>query len=495
MLHSDSDLPYLRAITLHDTWHRYSITSDTDGHVLVKGEKGSAPRRVVTSRGISHLRGILSAFRTFAGMIRTLVLALLCCSGIARAGDEIPGSPQRQPIFLKNATVHTVSHGTVAGTHVLFDKGRIVAIGDTLRVPANARVVDCTGMHVYPGFIAPVTTLGLTEIDAVRATRDMAEIGAVNPNVRGETAYNPDSELIPTIRSNGILLANVSPVGGLVSGMSSLMRLDGWTREDIAVRSRSALIINWPTMDVDRSPWNKTSAEEQRSASAKAVKQIYDLFHAARAYGTLTASGDSARRDIKLESIRKVLADSIPVMIHAESTRQIEAAIEFKRTFGIRLILVGASEARFVVDLLQRERVPLIINRVHGLPTRDEDPYDQAFTLPAVLAAAQIPFAFSDDGAWQQRNLAYHAGTAIAFGLSETEAERALSLYPARMFGIDGEYGSIEVGKSATLFVSTGVALDSKSAIVRHAFIDGREVDLSNRHVKLTKKYRERFAR
>lgn len=495
MLHNDVVLSYLRAITLHDTWHRYSTASDADGLVLVKGEKGSAPRRVVTSRGISHLRGILPSFRTFALMTRTLILALLLSYGIATAGDEIPGSPQRQPIFLKNATIHTVANGTQANTNLLFDAGRIVAISDTLRAPANARVIDCTGMHVYPGFIAPVTTLGLTEIDAVRATRDMAEIGSVNPNVRGETAYNPDSELIPTIRSNGILIANVSPVGGLVSGMSSLMRLDGWTREDIAIRSRSALVINWPSMDVDRSPWNRTPPEEQRSASTKAIKQIYDLFYAARAYSTLTAAGDTTKHDIKLDAVRKVLADSIPVMIHAETTRQIEAAIEFKRTFGIRIILVGASEGRFLTELLQREQVPLIINRVHGLPTRDEDPFDHAFTLPAVLSSARIPFAFSDDGAWQQRNLAYHAGTAIAFGLSEAEAERALSLYPARMFGIDRDYGSLEVGKSATLFVSTGVALDAKSAIVRHAFIDGRDVDLSNRHVKLTKKYRERFAR
>lgn len=432
-------------------------------------------------------------------MQRTLTLVtlvVLAASSVLRAGEEIPGAPQRQPIALTNATVHTATGAPVVSGTVVFDKGVITAVGTSVQIPSGARVIDCKGARVYPGFVAPATTLGLTEIDAVRATRDFGEVGTLNPNARAETAYNPDSEIIPTVRSNGVLLANVTPQGGLVSGQSSLMRLDGWTREDLAVKRVSGLLLNWPAMEVTTAWWMRKSADEQRKDIEQNVRQIYDLFTAARGYSEKARAGiDTSLRDIRFEAMRCVFEDSVPVIVACATRRQIESVLDFAASMNVRVILHGASDAPLVLEQLQRAGVGIIVPRVHALPRRDEDGYDAAFTLPAILAKASIPFAFSDDGAWQQRNLPFHAGTARAFGLSELDALRGLTLWPAQIFGVGATYGSLEVGKSATLFVSTGDAMDSKANNLVHAFIDGRELELNNRHKRLAKKYRERTKR
>ncbi len=454
---------------------------------------GSAPRRVVTSGGISLLALPLVSL----SMIRTLAAIATACVTLLTAlgGDEMPGARQSTPIALTNATVHTVTQGTITRATVLFADGRITAVGANVAVPQGFRVIDCSGQQVYPGFIAPVSTIGLTEIDAVRATRDMAEVGDFNPNARGETAYNPDSDIIPTIRYNGILLANVTPEGGIVSGMASLMRLDGWTRDDIAVKSRSALMVTWPQMDVNTAPWESRSADEQRRETGKRVDALRELFRQAKAYALLTSVGDTAKRDIRLEAMARVFRDTLPVFVRASSRKQMESALDFRREFGLSMVIVGAADAPYMIDRLQKEGVGVVIRRVHALPIRDEDAYDAAYTLPATLAAAGIPFAFSDDGGWQQRNLPFHAGTAIAYGLGADAALRSLTLTPAQMLKVDADYGSIEVGKSATLFVSKGDALDARSNVVTQAFIDGRQVDLTSRHTRMTKKYRERYKR
>lgn len=425
-----------------------------------------------------------------------LASAILILSTSAFSGDEIPGAPQRQTIALINAVVHTAAGPTIKNATVVFDKGIITSVTSATPAPPNARVVDCKGAHVYPGFIAPMTSLGLTEIDAVRSTRDMSEVGSFNPNARAETAYNPDSELIPTVRSNGILLVNSSPQGGTISGQSSMMRLDGWTREDLAVKRVSGLLLNWPSMEISNAWWMRKTADEQRKDIEKNVRSIYELFENARAYSaTVKAGVDTSLRDIRYEAMRVVFEDTVPVMVEANTRRQLEAVIDFQRIFNVRVILVGAEDAPRMIPQLQRSGMGIIIPRVHSLPRREEDGYDSPFVLAKTLAEAGIMFAFSESGAWQQRNLPFHAGTARAFGLSEEDAVKGLTINPAKMFGIDDQYGSIEVGKSATLFISRGDALDSKSNSVVAAFIDGREIDLDNRHKRLAKKYRARGTR
>ncbi|MBU3699755.1 MAG: amidohydrolase family protein [Candidatus Kapabacteria bacterium] len=425
----------------------------------------------------------------------TLLSAILHTTTLP-AGDEIPGTPQKQVIALTNATIHTGTGVTLKNATIVFDKGVITDVGTGVVIPQGARVVDCAGKRVYPGFIAPLTSLGLTEIDAVRATRDASEVGSFNPNVKAATAYNPDSDLIPTVRYNGVLLVNSVPAGGLIAGQSALMRTDGWTREDLAVNASSSMAMSWPSMEVMSAPWIRKGPEEQRKEIDEAVRGIYDLFRQAKAYSDAARAGiDTTVRDVRFESMRAIFERDLPLLISATTKRQIEAVIDFKETFGLKVILADVADAHRCVAQLQKSGIPVIIPRVHSLPRRDEDGYDATFALAATLAKANIPFAFSDGGSWQQRNLPFQAGTSRAFGLSEEDAIKALTLWPAQMFGVDAQYGSLEKGKSATLFVSKGDALDTKSNVLTAAFIDGREIELSSRHTKLAKKYRERGKR
>lgn len=433
-------------------------------------------------------RGIHSFLSVFVITLLVSVRAL--------AGEEIPGAPQRTPVVITNATVHLGTGEVLQKASIVFDKGVITQVGATVTVPASATVIDAAGKHVYPGFILAGSTLGLIEIDAVRATNDQAEVGSVNPNVTAATAYDPDSELIPTIRSNGILLANVAPEGGAISGRSSLMRMDGWTREDIAVLTPSAMVIDWPNIGGIKPWWSDMSEAEWAKRQREAVEQIESFFREALAYVRATDAGlDSVRRDIRYESMRTVLDGTLPVMVAANTQQQIEAALDFADRYQLRLIVRGGAEADRVADQLKRRSVPVIVRRIHSLPTRDESGYDEAYALPGKLVAAGVTICFEGAGAWRQRDVPFEVGTACAFGLAEEQGVKGLTLSAARVFGIDKTYGSLEVGKSATLFVSAGNALDVQGNIVEQAWIDGRAVDLSNRHKRLSKKYREREAR
>lgn len=430
---------------------------------------------------------------TYLALVFAVVVA---ASGHVTAGEEIPGKLTAEAVVFTNATIHPASGPVIQRGSLVMKDGKILAVGADVQRPESAVVIDCQGKHLYPGFIAPMTTIGLTEIDAVRSTNDMSEAGSINPNARAEAAYNPDSEIIPTIRTNGVLLANVAPNGGLISGISSIMRLDGWTREDIAVSPRSAMVLNWPNMNVVKAWWMPTPPEEQKKQIAEQLEAVNTVFREARAYWLAAKNGiDTTKRDIRYEAMRAVFDRTIPVIVTAGSQRQIEAALDLAEAYNIRMIINGGYEAPFVADRLKKMNVPVIVQRVHSLPQRDESGYDEAYNLAARLHAAGVKFCLSDNGSWQQRNLPFQAGTAIAYGLAQDAALAAISLWPAQIFGIDAAYGSLEQGKSATLFLSSGDALDGRTIGVERAWIDGREVDLSNRHKRLTTKYRERYSR
>lgn len=422
------------------------------------------------------------------------VVVFVCTCVGALAHGEIPGAAQSKPIALTNATIHTGKRNVIERGTIVFDKGKIIALGTNVSIPATAQTIDCSGSIVYPGFIAPNSTLGLVEIEAVRATRDVAETGSINPNARAEVAYNPDSEIIPTVRSNGVLLANVVPQGGLISGTSSVLQLDGWTREDAGIKGSAALSINFPNLATFSAPWMRKSAEEQRKDNEKNVLELYDYFEKALMYAKAADAGlaDNAK-DIRMEAMRAAVTGKQPVMISCGEYKQILAAINFANHFKLRAILVGCEDAWRLTKEIKTSGYPLIINRVHSLPARDEEGYDTPYRLPSVLTQAGIPFAFSDGGSWQQRNLPFQAGTALAFGLSELDAVASLTIEPATMLGIDSMVGSLEVGKHATLFVSTGNALDALTNNVTHAWVQGKEVSLENRHTRLAKKYRTKL--
>ncbi len=427
----------------------------------------------------------------------TVSLALLATCLVARglASTQIPGAPQAKPIAIVHATVHTVSHGTINDGTVLFDGGKIVAVGQNVTVPSGAEIIDGTGKHVYPGMIAPNTTLGLTEIDAVRATNDITEVGSVNPNVRGDMAYNPDSDVPPTVRSNGVTTAEITPQGGTLAGTSSLLNLDGWTREDMDVRARCAVHMTAPRMRVIHAWWMSQTEEEQKAAMEKDLATFYGAIADARAYYLARKRDSTIARDQRWEAMVPVFDREIPLCIHASDAAQIRLAIDLGVKENVRIVIVGGYDAWRLAPMLKERGIPVILQRVNALPHREEESYDMAYSMPARLRDLGVKFCLSDDGSWPQRNLPFQAATAEGFGLSADEALRAVTLSTAEILGVADRLGSLDAGKDANVIVSTGDLLDIESNNITAEYIHGRTVDLSNKQTALYQKYLKKYER
>jgi imidazolonepropionase-like amidohydrolase len=429
-------------------------------------------------------------------MVASIAFAVTVLIGsAASAHDFVPGKPQDHPVALIGGRIFTVSGAVIENGTVLFDKGKIVAVGANVAIPANAEKIEVNGRFVYPGIIASNATTGLSEIDAVRATRDGSEVGDINPDARADVAYNPESEVIPTIRSNGVTVANVVPDGGILSGTSSLMMLDGWTREDCALKRSAGVHLNWPRMSVYHAWWMKDSDEDQRKAIDRSMNRIDDAFRSAREYALAKKAGTAKARDLRWESMVPVLDGAEPLFVHCDDYRQIEAAVDFCAKQNVKMVLVGGQDSWRMLALLKSRDVPVILTRVHLLPRRDDEAYDLPYHLPAILDSAGIRFAIADGGAWQQRNVPFQAGTAVGFGLDRAHALRAITLSAAEILGAADRIGSLDVGKDATIVVSTGDILDPLTNRVSNEWIQGRAVDLRSKQTVLYEKYKEKAAR
>ncbi len=422
--------------------------------------------------------------------IITLLLLLFC--GIAFGHDYVPGAPQTAPILLKGGTLFTISDGIKAGHDLLMIDGRIAQIGENISPPENAEIIDITGQHVYPGLIAAGTRIGLNEIGAVRATNDEAEVGRINPDVQSHMAYNPDSEIIPTVRSNGIAYAQIVPAGSMVRGRSCLLNLDAWTKEDAAEKLVVGLHISWPTVSVSTAWYEKRTPEEQKKQMAENRRQLKSIFDDARAYSIAKAANPNIDIDSRWEAMLPILSGDLPVFIHAGDCRQIEQAAQFCLEQGLRMVLSGGREAWKVTDLLTQHDIPVIYSQSHDVPMRSDDDYDQAYKIPALLDEAGVKFCFGGKGSWPVRNMPFDAGQAVAFGLDNNVALRSMTLTTAEIMGVEKEIGSLEVGKKASVIVSDGDIMDHLTHNVTHMFIEGRSVDLDNKHKELFRKYRSR---
>lgn len=427
--------------------------------------------------------------------IRMIVFpfVLLFSVGILIGSDQVPGAKQERPIILTGGTIHPVSGPEIVNGEILFDDGRIVEVGQRVNRPQDAVEVDVGGKHVYPGFIAAHSIIGLVEVSAVRATRDYAETGLVNPNVRVEQAYNPDSEHIPVARANGIALAHVVPQGGLLSGTSAVMMLDGWTWEDALLEGGVGVWLNWPDMVPIERRWMTKSREEQEKEIQENLKRLDEVFDQAEAYHRAKVAGNAElKTDLRWEGLEPVLEGRAPLFIPANHVSQITAAVNWIKRRGYKMVLVSGRDGWMVTDLLKEEGIPVIVGDIHTLPSRRWDSYDSRFALPGQLHAAGISFCLAPtESSDNVRNLPYEAGTAVAFGLPREEAIKAITLYPARILGIDHQVGTLDPGKDATLMVTSGDPLDIRSQ-VEQLYIQGRKVDLGSRHKTLYEKYRER---
>lgn len=425
--------------------------------------------------------------------------ALLWFAGSAPAQVPPPAPPQDHPIALVGGTIHTISGETIEGGTILFVDGKIVAVGKNVDLPPGTETINVAGKHVYPGLIDANTTIGLIEIEAVRATRDTAEVGDINANVRAEVAVNPDSEIIPVTRANGILVALTAPRGGIITGRSAAIMLDGWTWEDMTLKAPVALHVIWPRMQPFRFGFfMPMPPEQQLERSKKQLETLKQAFRDARAYYLARkAQGKPGvppvEKDLRWEAMMPVFEGKLPVFVHADNVEQIESAVAWAQQEGIRITIVGGQDAPLVADLLKKHDIPVIVTPILTMPPHRWSGYDEAFTVPARLYRAGVRFCIGGEGgAAHERNLPYHAAMAVAFGLPREEGLRAITLYAAEILGIADRVGSLEPGKDATLIVTDGDPLDIRTHVEK-AFIQGRPVDLMNRHKRLYLKYKEKY--
>lgn len=454
----------------------------------------------------------------FKHIIPALLVAFILAAAAAGANDIVPGPPQTRPIALVGGTIYPVSGDPIEEGTIVFDDGKITAIGRSgeVEVPDGAEEIDCAGKRIYPGLLDAASQIGLVEIGSVRATVDRSETGNVNPNAQSHVSFNPDSEHIPVARANGVLLSHILPSGGLVSGQGAVMQLDGWTYEDMTVTAPTCIRLNWPNMLPRQSWFIQTGVQEQLERRDEQMQAIEDLFDEAERYaaaleaaGLETApttrpassptnngngnGGEIPDYDARLEAMVPLLRGEIPLLVSADESGQIQAAVAFAKRRGLKLTLLGGIDAARCIELLRENEVAVILEGTQRLPNGRDDAYDEPFALPAMLAEAGISFAISANREPAfARNLPYHAAMAVAFGLPEDQALASMTLWPARILGVAEAVGSLEEGKDATLFIADGDILETPTHVT-HAWIQGRRLDLSSKHTKLWEKYKKRY--
>jgi len=419
--------------------------------------------------------------------------------GRADAQVRMTVPPQEQPVVLRGATIHTVTNGVIQNGTIVMERGKITAIGGAdVAAPRGAKVVDVSGKHIYPGLIDAYSTVGITEIGAVDVSNDITEIGDFNPNVRAEVAVNPESRHIGTTRSAGVLVAFSTPDGGVISGLSSAMSLEGWTWEEMSMKGAAALNVTWPN-PIARprrffgGPGGRGGPQAPPKTYDEQVQEIKNYFAEARAYRDAVKAGENVRTDARYAAMIPALNGEIPVVVAAEGVAQINDAITWGKAEGLKLVIRGGRDAIHVADRLKAENVPVILTSTMAAPNRDYDGYDGAYSSPAALYKAGVKFAISGgSGALYSYRLPWEAGVAVAFGLPEEEALKAVTINAAEFMGIADKVGSLEVGKEATLLITTGTPLDMTSNI-EQSYIQGREIDMNDIQKHFFKKYLEKI--
>jgi imidazolonepropionase-like amidohydrolase len=408
-------------------------------------------------------------------------------------------------LLLSNAIVHTVTGATLIPGDVLIENGKIKAVAG--HIDTDAPAIDLKRQHLYPGMIALGTSLGLTELSGVRATLDEREVGEYTPDVKSWVAVNPDSELLPVTRANGVTHVEPAPQGKIVAGQSGLVVLDGWTSEQMAYKKPVALHVYWPDMDLDLTPKDKVkdkskwkSPEDQAKERTNKLKALDDFFQEARAYALATdvAKTNSAvdpGKNPSWEAMRPYVRGELPIVVHADDIREIKSAVKWAETNQFKIVIAGGRDSWMIADFLGRKNIPVIWEHTYQQPAHDYESYDSHYTAPEKLRKAGVKVIFGLGGstfiAALIKNLPYEAAQAVAFGFPEDEAIKSITLYPAQVMGVADKLGSIEPGKDATLFACEGEILDLRTK-VKHVWIGGKEMSMESRHTRLSNKYKNR---
>ena len=405
-----------------------------------------------------------------------------------------PAPAQSKPVVLTGATLHIGNGQVINNGYIAFDKGKITAIGEgAAPAMAGAEMIDATGKQIYPGFICPETDLGLVEVEeGAPGTVDYWETGEMNPNVRSIIAYNTDSKVIPTVRSNGILMAEITPFGSGISGQSSIVQLDAWNWEDAAYKTDMAVHMNWPVAQFSgrRQPAQGAPQMSPQEQAQKAIDAITELFTEAKAYAQIEKP---AVIDVKLEAMKGLFNGSKKLFVNVDGAKEILQAINFSKKMGVQLVIAGGVESYMVMDALRDNHVPVILAETQRLPEYDEDDVYLPYKLPKMLQDGGVLYGLTGTGFWRQRNLPFEAGQAVGYGLTREQALSMITLNNAKILGIDKTCGTLEVGKDATLFISKGDALDMIGLDVQQAFIMGRNINLDNLHKQLYRKFSAKY--
>ena len=413
---------------------------------------------------------------------------------------QVPAAPQDGVIVIENVRLHPVSEAhpeMIDNGWIVFEDGRIVSLGEGAapKTDGEATRIDGQGLSLVPGFISAPSQVGLLEVGAVSATDDRRESADRSPEAAPWIAVNPDSDLIPVARSAGILHTLAVPSGGTIPGQTSVLRMDGWTTEDLAVMRNAGVVLSWPMAASVNAPWMRRGPREQRGDIDQRLKGIDRWFDSAEAWNAAREADPTIRTDLRFQAMGPVLRAEKPIFIRADSRGQIETALAWAKARGYRPVIVGGAAAADCIEVLRASSAPVILTRVHRKPASRHHPVDAPHSLPMSLHEAGIPFAIGcEDEPAHERSLAHNAATAVAHGLPRAVALQAVTRSPAEIIGMGDRLGSLETGRSATFFLCEGDPLQVSTLPLR-AWIDGREIDLGDRQKRLHEKYREKYRR
>ncbi|WP_375239997.1 amidohydrolase family protein [Aurantibacter sp.] len=421
------------------------------------------------------------------------IIALLLITFITNA-QQTPGNKQTKPITIEGATAHLGNGQVIENSLIMFSEGKLTFVGSAnTKIARNGLVIDGTGKHIYPGFIAPNSTLGLAEIDAVRATRDYDEVGAMNPHIRSIIAYNTESKVVESMRPNGVLMAQITPRGGRISGTSSIVQLDAWNWEDAIIKENDGIHLNWPST-YSRGRWwlGEPSTLKENKNYTKQVAELKNYFDNAIAYNAKNTTNNKP-----FDALLELTTGKRTLFIHVDYEKGIIDAVNFVKDNNVKnIVIVGGYEANMVSDFLKKNEIPVLLQRTHALPNNTDEDYDLPFKLANQLVNSGVLVGLENSGDMERmntRNLPFLAGTCAAYGLDKETALSLITLNTAKILGIDKNVGSLEVGKDATLFISEGDALDMRTNKLEKAFIQGRDISLESHQTELYKRYSKKL--
>ncbi len=431
------------------------------------------------------------------------VAAAVCVVSLGSSAQSQPPSV----VALTHAKIFTLAGAPIENGTLVIRDGKIASVGANVEVPAGAQVIDAKGLRIYPGLFDPITQMGMSEISAVNATVDTTETGAYNPDVVAATAVFPSSEHIPVTRASGITEVLAVPdsggfdtrgSSGVIGGQASAISLAGWTINDMLIKRSVAMVISWPTIETRSFDFTTFSIKnkpftEAKQEYEKQVNELTDYLDRARHYAQAMGHGGPAdyQRDLKLEALAPVIRGQLPVLVFADRARDIRNAIEFCDKQKLKMVLAGGAEAYKVKDLLRSKGIPVILRPTLTLPIDEDDAYDRLLSQPAELAAAGVKFALGSFDNSFARRLGQQAANAVAYGLPYDEALKAVTIYPAEIFGVADQVGTLETGKLANIIVTNGDPLEITTD-VKYLFIKGQQTSLENRHQRLYEKYLNR---